>query len=128
MTRTSLDVASQALRRIGVLAVGDTPTADDKETAVIAMQGALDELTGSHGVTVAWTIETVPDNVFMAFSDLIAAEVASVYSLQGPNRSRALTRMKAVLLPDDREDYRDTDDDGTVSTEEADAGERAAYY
>lgn len=128
MPKTRIDVGTQALRRLGVCGVADDPGADDQAQAVIAMDAALAELVGQHGITVAWDANAVPDDIFLAFSDFVASELALIYRLQGPSRSRSIARLRADLLPDDRGDPRDVDDDGTVSTEEAAAGERAAYY
>lgn len=128
MTKTSLDIATRALRVISVCAVDETPTAADKTLAVNALQGIMDELVDSHGATIAWTIETVPDALFLPLSDLVAADVASVYQMPGPSRSRALIRVRASLLPDDRDTRADLDDSGTVSTDEAAADLRAQYY
>jgi hypothetical protein len=128
MTKTSQDVCTHALRLIGVCGVGDDPSADDKAIALDAMQGGLDELADQHGITVAWTVETVPDELFLPFATFVAAEIAPVYRFQGPNRAKAIGRMRASLLPDDREDRRDTDDNGTITDEEIAADQRAAYY
>jgi len=128
VTKTSLDVSTRALRVIGVCSLSDDPTAEDKAYAVTAMQGVLDELSDQHGLTIAWTIETVPDDIFLALADMVASEIASTYGFPAPSRSRALTRIRAALLPDDRTDRRDTDSDGTVTTAEAEAGQRAAFY
>lgn len=128
MTKTSNDVASRALSRMGVLAVGEVPTAEDKEQALIAMQGALDELVSQHGIA-PWSLEAVPDVVFLAFADLTASEMAGVYpGVPAPNRSGAIGRIRAALLPDNREDIRDLDEDGTVDKQEVDAGQRAQFF
>lgn len=128
MAKTSQDICTHALRMIGVCGVGDDPTADDKAIALDAMQGGLDELQDQHGITVTWTVETVPDALFLPFATFVAAEVAPVFKFKGPNRATAIGRMRASLLPDDREDSRDLDDSGTVSAAEVEAGKRAAYF
>ena len=128
MPKTSQDVCTRALREIGVCGVEDDPTAADKAIALEAMQGGLDELTDQHGITVTWTVETVPDALFLPFASFVAAEIAPIYRLPGPNRAKAIGRMRASLLPDDRDDPRDYDNDGTVTDDEKAMFKRAAYY
>ena len=128
MTKTSNEVCTRALRMIGVGDVGETLAADDVSFAQEAMQAILDELEDVHGVSVAWGIEEVPDALLLPFAEAVAADVAPTYGKAGPPRSRALLKMKASLARDDREDPRDISDNGTVDSDEEDAGKRAAYY
>lgn len=128
MPKTSRDICARALRSIGVLALGEDMVASDFEDAQRVLQGCLDELTGVQGATIAWTIETVPDAAFLPMSNMLAATVAPTYTKQGPNRTRAIGQLRAILFPNDIEDRRDMDDDGLISEAEELAGKRAEFY
>lgn len=131
MTKTTLDVATQALRVVGVTAVDETPDASDFAFAKATLQGIRDELVTGHGATISWTLDAddIPDALFLPLAELLATDLAIAYARpMNMPRSRALTRVRTILFPDDREDRADTDDSGTVSTEEAEADLRAQYY
>lgn len=128
MAKTSRDVATRALRLIGARGINETIAGEDYLYALEAMTNALAELQDQHSIPATWTVETVPDDVFLAFSSMTAAAISSAYGLQGPRRTAAIGRIRAALLPDDRTDRRDTDEDGTITDAETQAGKRAAYY
>lgn len=129
MPKTSIDVATRALRVLGITGISRANAASDHAYAMEAMEAALAELQNTHSIPATWTIETVPDNIFIPFADLVASEVfAGGYGVNPPNRARAIGRIRAALLPDDREDRRDLDEDGTISDDEIEAGKRAQFY
>lgn len=129
MTKTSTDVISEALRRIRVLGVGDTAAGDDATTAKDALDALFAELNAvPHSMGFTWTVETVPDALYRPLAWLLAVDLADTYQEAAEPRSRALLRLRAYAFPDDREDRRDLDDDGTVTAAEIEASARAAYY
>jgi hypothetical protein len=51
-----------------------------------------------------------------------------MYGMPSPNATRAIGALRTYSFPDDRETFADTDDNGTVTTAEADAYDRARYF
>lgn len=129
MTKTSRDIAERALQELSVIANDEVGEAEDYAYATDTLTACLAELSGSQGVTYTWDENTIPDTIFVHLARWVAADMASYYMVQPPvPRSRAVMAVRAALVPDDREDPRDIDDNGTISTEEVDAGRRATYY
>lgn len=133
MTKTSSDVYTQALRHIGVEPVqtGETP-AEYAEHARTALDGLLAELLAAHDSTITWTVETVPDNLFLPVSRVVAYDIASAFGPAAMQRagirSRHIMAIRQVLHTNDITDSRDLDEDGTISTDEVEAGQRAEFY
>lgn len=128
MTKTSSSVVAQAHRYLGVLSVDEDPSTDMVSFGGAVLDGLLDEAATAHGLTLGWTSAAVPDGVWLPLSRLLAAEIAGHYERPAEPVSRAWTRFKAAVNPSDVTDWRDLDEDGTVSDDEADTAERAAYY
>lgn len=124
---TRLDVVTRALRRIGVAAEDEAPTADQIANAGAVLDSLFAELQGE--ATITWTLETTPAVSFVPLANLLAVEMAPEYGQPAPEgRPRAWRRLMATIRSDEREDVRDLDEDGLISDDEADAGARAAYY
>lgn len=102
MAKTQAEVVARAHRTLGLLAADEVPTADMNAFAGNALDGVIEELTYGHGLSVTFDKTDVPDDLFLAVSDLLAAEVAPHYGVAGPSRSRAITRIRANLACDDR--------------------------
>lgn len=102
MSKTKAEVIARAHRVLGLLAADENPTADDSAFAEAALDGLYDELQDVHCLHLTFDTADVPDGVFLPLSDLLAAEIADHYSVPGPVRSRALTRVRAFAAPDDR--------------------------
>jgi hypothetical protein len=128
MPKTASEVVAQAHRYLGVLSVDEAVSGDQASFGASVLEGVLAEAATAHGLTFTWTSAAVPDGVWLPLSRLLASELASHYERPAEPSSRAWTRFRAAVQPDDREDIRDLDEDGTVSDEEADAALRAAYY
>ncbi len=128
MPRTTLDTVQMALRRLGILSADETPSADEYSFSTATLETLFEELKDIHGMAFTWTLDVVPDNAFLPLSHLLAVEISQHYGVQAEPRTRALARLNAVAFPDDRDDRRDTDDDGIVSADEAAAGLKAAYF
>lgn len=128
MAKTQLDVVAMAHRRLGILATDEVPTADMDDYASDTLEALFEELQVSHGMSFTWTLATVPEAAFLPLSYLLATEIAPHYEVPSESRAKAMGRLRAYQFPDDREDSRDLDDDGTVTDAEAAAGKRAEYY
>ena len=129
MTKTRLDCIEMAHRRLGILATDDSATADQERFAGNALDALFAEVKAMQGLTFTWTTNTVPDAVFLPLSYLLAVEIAPHYEIQPrDNRSVLIARLRTYGFPDDRDDSKDLDDDGTVTDEEADAAARGQFY
>jgi len=128
MTKTADEVIAQAHRYIQVLSVDEDPSTDQVAFGTTTLEGLLGEAETRHGVTLGWTSATVPDGVFLSLSRLLASEIAGHYGVAGEPLSRAWGRFRAAVNADDRADWRDLDEDGTVEDAEADAALRSEYY
>ena len=102
MAKTQAEVVARAHRTLGLLAADEVPTADMDSFAGNALEGAIEELAYVQGLGVTFDQTDVPEELFLAVSDLLAAEIAPHYGVNGPSRSRALTRIRANLACDDR--------------------------
>lgn len=102
MSKTKLEVVARAHRVLGLLAVDENPTADMIDFAGDALQGVIDELEYVQNVPVPFDADSTPDELFLPMGDLLAAEIASHYGINGPVRSRAIARIRAHVAPDDR--------------------------
>ena len=124
---TRADILRLAHRRIAVVASDEALTADQESYAGDAFDLLVPELLASQGITVS---ATAPDDGYMlALASLLAVDIAPHYLVAAPEpRSRAMMRLRAAVISDDRDDRRDVDDDGIISDAEADAGRRAAFY
>lgn len=129
MTKTSLDIVTEALQWAGPLDATETPTAGQHARGKVILQGLVDELTSVQGATIAWTIETVPDGLFLPMSRLLAHDLAPRYGGERLEaRANAIGRVRAVLFPNDLPLRGDYDEDGTVTDAEQAASDRAAFY
>jgi hypothetical protein len=128
MTKTTLDICTRAMRQIGVLSVGENLAADDFEVVRNAYEAEFERINTDHSLSLTYTANTVPDALLVPWASVAAAAVAPIYLVQGPNLARAIGQIRSYTLPDDREDWRDLDEDGTVSESEENAAKRAQYY
>lgn len=116
-----------AHRHLGVLATDENATADMVGFAGDVLTACIDYLEDVHSLTIG--TGDIPADSSLGMSYLLAAEIAPHYTAQAPvAKSRAIGMIRAAQLPDDREDIRDLDEDGTVSEDEADAAKRAEFY
>jgi hypothetical protein len=99
--KTRLDVITRALRRIGVAAVDEDPTADQIQSVGSVYDALLEEISSVFGKSIP--ADSVPPEAFIPLANLLAVEVAHDTGAS-PHQSRgtALIRLLAVLRPDDR--------------------------
>lgn len=129
MPKTSLDVITRAHRAAGVLATNESAENEMRAYGLESLTAIFDELQSGHGTAFAWTLETVPDGVFGALADALAATIAPHYGVAPTvSYARAIGRVRAFAFPNDVVDRRDVDESGTISEAEEAAGKRAAFY
>jgi hypothetical protein len=125
---TRLDVITVALQRINVTAIGESPSAEDARDTGKVLDSVFDELKATQGFTWTWDLSAVPEALLVPLGFYLATEIAQTYQRPSEPRSTALMRLRAHSLPDDREDARDYDGDGTISDDEKAAAKRAGFY
>jgi hypothetical protein len=126
---TKADTVGLALRHLGILSVDEAVTADQIDYCGTILDAILAEKQSVWGVTFTWTSETVPAAAYISLAHWLAAEIAPHYEVVSPKPLKvAEARFRAYALPDDREDDRDLDDDGTVTDAEIATGEEAEYF
>lgn len=124
---TESDIIDLAFRRIQVGGVGESITGHDYAYAASLLASLFAET--EREVDVAWTLTTVPEVSKVALANLLAVELAPTYSRPLPEaKSVALTRYLGTVRADNRDDYRDLDDDDTISESEEIIGDEAKYY
>ena len=129
MPKTKAELVAEAHRRISILSVDEDPSTDQTTYGESAADSLFAELNGEpHTMGFTWDLETIPDAVFRPLAWLLAVDLASHYVVPSEPRSRAMGRVRAYAFPDDREDRRDLDEDGTVTDAEIEADLRAQFY
>lgn len=128
MPKTKNEVITRAMRHIRVLGANETADADMVATAGDVLDALFAEFQQTQGVTFSWALDATPDGAFLPLAYLLGAEIAPDYNRPAQSRSRAIGRLRAFAIDDDRPDSRDLDEDGTISDAEIDAAARAAYY
>lgn len=117
----------RAFRILGIKAEDEALTADQLANGGDVLDSLYAEL--GNETTISWALSATPDKSFQPLAMLLAVELAGEYGRPRPaTRGLAWRRFMATVRSDNRDDFRDLDDDGTISTAEADAGLRALYY
>ena len=129
MAKTRLDVIHQALRHLGILASDTDASADDAAYTGSTLDTLFAEIQNTQGITITWALDATPDNAFLPLSRLLAVEVADHFEVPAKESfARAMGRLRAALISDDRDNRADFDDDGTVDAAEKEADLRAQYF
>lgn len=81
MTKTSQDVTTEALRMLGVLALDEAANADDHARCKTHFEAIYAELDDTDLAALEWTIETVPDRMFLHAARAVAGSVCTAYGL-----------------------------------------------
>lgn len=79
---------------IGVVAEDEAATAEQGVRAKAHMDDIFAHLDETEDLALTWTVETVPDGVFLSFARAVAGSVASTYG-----RSRAAAEAAATINP-----------------------------
>lgn len=80
MTKTAIEIQTEALRHIGVADIEDTPDAADISRAASHLDGCYDVLANVDELAMDWTTAAVPDAVWLGLSAMLAGSLASGYS------------------------------------------------
>jgi hypothetical protein len=93
MAYTKAQLRVLTLQELGVLAAGETATADDAvlvDAALVRLHARLDDkgLTTKSGTD--WTVETVPDAAAESYAFMAAATLASKFGLPADRRTELL--------------------------------------
>lgn len=119
MAKSKTEVVAEAHRRISVLSVDESPSTDMVTYASDAADSLIYELNGPpYNMRFFWDATAVPEDAFRPFAWLLAVDLAAHYQVPAEPRTMALNRLRGYAFPDDREDTRDTDNDGLLSDDE----------
>ena len=102
MPKTSLEVTTEALRMIGVVADDEDATAGQYARARTHMESIFGHLNNTLGLAFEWTIETVPDDVYLQFAQAVAGSVAPSEGLPEfiPLKRQGIRGIKEFAAPD----------------------------
>lgn len=79
MTKTALDVTTEALRMIGVCDVSEEPAAADHARAKAHWEAIWREVDETDAAAIDYTTETVPERVFLHAARAVAGSVCTGY-------------------------------------------------
>ena len=79
MPKTATEVCEEALRIIGVLASDEPATSEDVVNCKRHMDGIYADLDDTKDLAFTWTVETLPDGVYLSFARAVGGSVASFY-------------------------------------------------
>ena len=96
--KTLNDVVTRALRRAGITAHDDAPTADQFQVATDILEGIIEE------TAVPFTSATIPDISFLPLSNWLARELSPDFEMSDQGRAREKLRLMATVYVDDRTD------------------------
>ncbi len=124
---TKAEVIVLALRRIGVVGEGEPANGDQMAAGEAVLDSLFAEIETEFAIS--WELTAVPAAAFVPLANLLSVEMAPHYARPAPQtRASAWRRFMATVRSDNRPDFRDLDDSGTISDEEEAAGLRAQYY
>lgn len=129
MTKTTLEVVTAGLRRIGVAAV-DVPV--DAETFAVGKEHYLAmyaELPGE-GFATLTDADAVPDKAFNAIVQMLCDDIGPTFGRPKAQQNwrEGLKRLRRQYMPDDRTDVSDSNNDGTITAEETQDDLEAQFY
>ncbi len=93
MTKTAEEIATAALRHLGVVSTGEAATAEEIAHAKQALDGVMAEMSNSQGLFLE-DVDLTPDEYFIPLYQLLAVEVAPHFSLPAANRANAVMRLR----------------------------------
>jgi hypothetical protein len=80
MTRTALDVTTEALRMIEVTALDEDPSGADHERARAHLDAIYAELGETYGLAPEWTVDAVPDRLWLHMASAVAGSICTGYA------------------------------------------------
>jgi hypothetical protein len=129
MPKTTLDVVTAAMRRIGVVAVDEAADPSTYAVATETFEALYAELP-DEGFTTLTDANAVPDKAFNAIVQMSAKDIAPLFGVAAPQNDwrEGLRRLRRMYMPDDRTDVSDLNSDGTISAEEAQDDLEAQFF
>jgi len=98
---TRLDIVTLALRRCGITAADEEPTADQFSIGSQLLDAIYGELQGE--ALLPWTVDDVPAASSVALSLVLAADLAPMFQVQPPiPRGIAWLRLLGTVRADNR--------------------------
>lgn len=102
---TRSDVVRRAFRRLGLAAEDEALTADQMRYAGDELDVLFAEMNTVEGFAFTWTLDDIPEGAVPGLADILAEEIAPHYSVSPTmTRARAIMRLRAWALPDDRDE------------------------
>lgn len=80
MPKTSREVVTEALRKIKVIGVTETAEAEEYARGLAHLEALYAEMDETDGMALEWTIETIPDRLFLHVADMVGGSIASAYN------------------------------------------------
>lgn len=104
MPKTTRDVVTRALQKIGVASTRIPVQAADFEIGKAVYEGIISELYTKEGFTDLDDADAVPDWAFLGLSEMLAEQLAPDYGRPPPNRGWfwGMKRLRRHQFPDDR--------------------------
>lgn len=125
---TKKQIVERALRDLGVIGSGDVAQAEEYNFCTDALEAIESELTVAHSLTLG-DLDSAPAGLGFALSRVVGADVAFSFDMPPrETRARAIGRVRAFLLSDDRDLAGDLDGDGSVDDAEACVYAESFYY
>lgn len=108
MTKTAVEVATEALRHIGVADIEDTPDGADISRAQAHLTSLHELLSDTEELAPTWATATVPEALFIPLSVMLAGTICGGYSKPEyiPEYKRGLGMVRAYELAQSRVDGR----------------------
>lgn len=79
MTKTSLEVTTEALRMLNVTGVESAAASADQQRAKAHLDAIYAELDDVDGAALEWTVETVPEALFLHAARAVAGSICTTY-------------------------------------------------
>lgn len=104
MPKTSAEVCRLALEEIKVVGIEQDLPANYRDRAYARLEALFAEMRGPRGLVVDWTLETVPESVFMPLSVALGSYCARMFGKPVTERDKenAVDRLVAAIVEDDR--------------------------
>ena len=79
MTKTALEVATEALRQIKVVGMSENASPEDYSRTKAHLDDLFETLSTTHELALTWTVETVPNGAFLPLARMLAGSIAGAY-------------------------------------------------
>lgn len=106
MPKTSAEVCRLALEEIKVVGIDQDMPAAYYARAYERLEALFAEMLGPRGLVIDWTLEAVPESVYMPLSVALGAYCARMFGkpVDEASKEGAVSRLYAAIVADDRTD------------------------